>query len=100
MDVTKLPGEPPVKVTKGPPAPVREPDPNSSDHVVAMTQLKEQIASLQKQIIQKDQNLFAKDKQVRRSFYRLVDGGHWNCDCQAHMCTDVSTRKYYNFFFF
>lgn len=62
--MTKLPGEPPAKVSKGPPPPIREPDPNSSDHVVAMTQLKEQIAALQKQISQKDQNLFAKDKQV------------------------------------
>lgn len=39
-------------------------DPNSSDHVVAMTQLKEQIASLQKQISQKDSQLLSKDKMV------------------------------------
>ncbi|XP_055318334.1 protein FAM76A [Sitodiplosis mosellana] len=37
-------------------------DPNSSDHVVAMTQLKEQIASLQKRLAQKDRDLLAKDK--------------------------------------
>lgn len=37
-------------------------DPNSSDHVVAMTQLKEQIASLQKRLAQKDRELLAKDK--------------------------------------
>jgi len=64
VDVTKLPGEPPVKVNKGPPAPVTEIDPTSSDHVVAMTQLKEKIASLTKQIQQKEAGLFSKDKQV------------------------------------
>lgn len=37
-------------------------DANSSDHVVAMTQLKEQIASLQKRLTQKDRELLAKDK--------------------------------------
>lgn len=39
-------------------------DPNSSDHVVAMTQLKEQMASLQKQLAQKDSLLLSKDKMV------------------------------------
>lgn len=39
-------------------------DPNSSDHVVAMTQLKEQIASLQKRLTQKDRELLAKDKHI------------------------------------
>lgn len=39
-------------------------DPNSSDHVVAMTQLKEQIASLQKRLAQKDRELLAKDKNM------------------------------------
>lgn len=39
-------------------------DPNSSDHVVAMTQLKEQIASLQKRLVQKDRELLAKDKLI------------------------------------
>ncbi|PSN36529.1 Protein FAM76A [Blattella germanica] len=39
-------------------------DPNSSDHVVAMTQLKEQIASLQKQLNQKDSQLLSKDKMI------------------------------------
>ncbi|XP_013789779.1 protein FAM76B-like, partial [Limulus polyphemus] len=38
-------------------------DPNSSDHVVAITQLKEQVALLQKQLLQKDQQLLNKDKQ-------------------------------------
>lgn len=40
------------------------PDPNSSDHVVAVTQLREKIASLQKQLNLKDQQLLAKDKQI------------------------------------
>lgn len=39
-------------------------DPNSSDHVVAMTQLKETIASLQKKVQQKDNELLTKDKLV------------------------------------
>ncbi|KAG6450929.1 protein FAM76A-like isoform X2 [Manduca sexta] len=39
-------------------------DPNSSDHVVAMTQLKETIASLQKKVQQKDMELLAKDRQI------------------------------------
>lgn len=39
-------------------------DPNSSDHVVAMTQLKEQMASLQKQLSQKDGVILSKDKMV------------------------------------
>lgn len=42
-------------------------DPNSSDHVVAMTQLKETIASLQKKVQQKDAELLSKDKLVSRS---------------------------------
>ncbi|CAB3364658.1 protein FAM76A [Cloeon dipterum] len=64
VDVTKMPGEPPVKVQKGPPTPITEIDPTSSDHVVAMTQLKEKIASMQKQLQQKDASLFSKDKQI------------------------------------
>ncbi|KOB70205.1 Protein FAM76A [Operophtera brumata] len=39
-------------------------DPNSSDHVVAMTQLKETIASLQKKVQQKDSELLSKDKLI------------------------------------
>ncbi|XP_024085009.1 protein FAM76A isoform X2 [Cimex lectularius] len=39
-------------------------DPHSSDHVVAMTQLKEQMASMQKQLAQKDALLLSKDKQI------------------------------------
>ena len=38
---------------------------STSDHVVALTQLREQISSLQRQLQQKDQQLLAKDRQVR-----------------------------------
>lgn len=72
VDVTKLP---PTDLDNGPankmarnnvgPGIIRgELDPNSSDHVVAMTQLKEQIASLQKQINLKDAQMLSKDKMV------------------------------------
>ncbi|KAK9512616.1 hypothetical protein O3M35_001002 [Rhynocoris fuscipes] len=49
-------------------------DPNSSDHVVAMTQLKEQMASLQKQLSLKDSQLLNKDKmlQVFSIYYVLI----------------------------
>lgn len=39
-------------------------DPNSSDHVVAMTELKERIASLERKLIMKDKDLLEKDKQL------------------------------------
>lgn len=41
-------------------------DSNSSDHVVVITELKEQIAMLQKQSNQKDFQLLNKDKFVRK----------------------------------
>lgn len=47
-------------------------DPNSSDHVVAMTQLKEKIASLEKKVSQKDGQLLQKDKEVKLGFFKLV----------------------------
>lgn len=79
VDVTKLnqpsgekdggEGGPPTKVSRGGAGAGNnrgDPhDPNSSDHVVAMTQLKEQIASLQKQLNQKDSQLLSKDRMVR-----------------------------------
>lgn len=46
----------------------RHVDSNSSDHVVVLTELKEQIAMLQKQSNQKDFQLLNKDKFVRK-FY-------------------------------
>lgn len=56
-------GPPTAKMprTKPPGDPI---DPNSSDHVVAMTQLKEQMASLQKQLAQKDSLILSKDKMI------------------------------------
>nr|CAG4634661.1 EOG090X02IW [Alona affinis] len=39
-------------------------DPNSSDHVVAITELREQLATLQKQLTAKDNQLLAKEKQI------------------------------------
>lgn len=72
MDVTKLPPQSEGPDTNGP-TPVKaarmvgmhDPhDPNSSDHVVAVTQLKEKIAHLQKQISIKEGQLLAKDRQV------------------------------------
>ncbi|XP_003699198.1 protein FAM76A isoform X1 [Megachile rotundata] len=72
VDVTKLPpqsesgdsnGPTPVKAARM--VGVHDPhDPNSSDHVVAVTQLKEKIAHLQKQITIKDGQLLAKDRQI------------------------------------
>lgn len=59
----------PPQLEKDDPLPTKIPrvdqvDPNSSDHVVATTQLKEKIASLQKQLSAKDAQLLAKDRQV------------------------------------
>jgi len=66
VDVTKLgQEEPPQKKPTLPPERVtREIDPSSSDHVVALTHLREQIANLQRQLAQKDQQLLAKDRQI------------------------------------
>ncbi|KAJ9597815.1 hypothetical protein L9F63_011310 [Diploptera punctata] len=78
VDVTKLnqpsaekdggEGGPPVKMVRGGSGAGNnrgDPhDPNSSDHVVAVTELKEQIASLQKQLNQKDSQLLSKDKMI------------------------------------
>lgn len=46
----------------------RNVDSNSSDHVVVITELKEQIAMIQKQSSQKDFQLLNKDKFVRKFF--------------------------------
>ncbi|KAG8332325.1 Protein fam76b [Homalodisca vitripennis] len=53
--------QPPAKMPRMKP-PGDPLDPNSSDHVVAMTQLKEQMASLQKQLAVKDSTILTKDK--------------------------------------
>lgn len=57
----------PEKVQKA--APVI--DPHSSDHVIAMTQLKETIASLQKRLAQKDRDILQKEKEVSQISYGL-----------------------------
>ncbi|CAG5108364.1 Similar to FAM76A: Protein FAM76A (Homo sapiens) [Cotesia congregata] len=72
VDVTKLPPQPEPAEVNGPTplkvarmVGVHDPhDPNSSDHVVAVTQLKEKIAHLQKQLSQKDNQLLTKDRQI------------------------------------
>ncbi|GJQ82793.1 hypothetical protein Trydic_g13496 [Trypoxylus dichotomus] len=72
IDVTKMPPSdadngPPSKAPRnnaGPGLIRADVDPNSSDHMVAMTQLKEQIASLQKQLNQRDAQLLSKDKLI------------------------------------
>lgn len=58
--------------------------PSNSDHVVAMTQLKEQIATLQKRLQQKDNQLLQKDKEVS-----LVDfSSNFLC------CVSVESQSY------
>lgn len=73
--MTKLPPQPepetngptPAKIARL--AGVHDPhDPNISDHVVAVTQLKETIANLQKQITIRDSQLLTKDKMVNNLF--------------------------------
>lgn len=39
-------------------------DPNSSDHLIAMTQLQEQLEATKKQVSTKEQQLLEKDKKV------------------------------------
>lgn len=70
-DVTKLPAPTTEskEVVDGPPPKVPRPavsrvDPHDPEHVVAMTQLKEKIVSLNKQMVMKDQQLLTKDKMV------------------------------------
>ena len=72
--MTKLPPQ----SEKDDPLPTKIPrvdlvDPNSSDHVVATTQLKEKIASLQKQLSAKDAQLLAKDRQVGEKRKTKID---------------------------
>ncbi|XP_077539250.1 protein FAM76A-like isoform X2 [Haemaphysalis longicornis] len=54
-------------------------DPTSSDHVVVLTQLREQVSSLQKQVSLKDQQLLAKDKQI--------------AELKAHMSSDERNAR-------
>lgn len=54
----------PEKVARIPNSGIKIIDTNSSDHVIAMTELKETIASLQRKVGQKDRELLDKDKFV------------------------------------
>lgn len=47
-----------------PSKPLLFPDPTSSDHVVALTKLNDQVLSLQRQLSEKDKQLIAKDRQI------------------------------------
>lgn len=67
---------------------------HTSDHVVAMTQLREQIATLQKKLQQKDNQLLQKDKEVSYKknkqlsifiFFFIVK----NCQWDFHMKRSV-----------
>ena len=40
-------------------------DPGNTDHMVAMTQLREQIASLKKLLAEKEKTILERDKKVR-----------------------------------
>ncbi|XP_063607126.1 protein FAM76A-like [Penaeus indicus] len=62
-DVTKMPQEePPAKVSRNS-GPVRD-DPGTADQLVLITQLRERIAHLEKQLSGKDSQLLAKEKQM------------------------------------
>ncbi|XP_063889174.1 protein FAM76A-like isoform X2 [Scylla paramamosain] len=62
-DVTKMPQEePPAKVSRNS-GPMRD-DPGTADQLVLITQLREQIAHLEKQLSGKDAQLLAKEKQM------------------------------------
>ncbi|XP_042230299.1 protein FAM76A-like isoform X3 [Homarus americanus] len=63
-DVTKMPQEePPAKVSRNS-GPTRDSDPGTADQLVLITQLREQIARLEKQLSGKDAQLLAKEKQM------------------------------------
>ena len=47
-------------------------DPHSSEHLIALQQLQEQLDSSKKQLTIKDQQLLEKDKKVRGQGYRKV----------------------------
>lgn len=64
-------------------------DQNSSEHVVAMTQLKEQIASLQKKLQQKDREILSKDK-----FTTELKGKNFECENELRNKMKDS-EKYY-----
>lgn len=63
-DVTKADNEEKKDAKEGKPKPIVFPDPTSSDHVVALTKLNEQVMSLQKQLSEREKVMFGKDKQI------------------------------------
>lgn len=69
MDIKHLLPDVPEKVAKS--AHSKYVDPHSSDHVIAMTQLKETIATLQRKIKQKDSIILEKEKEVSHRIYRV-----------------------------
>lgn len=82
VDVTKLNEEQPPP-PKQPRTGVRADDlAMGSDHVVAMTQLREQISNLHRQMAQKDKDLLAKDRMVRFLYSGIFVNGtqHWKID--------------------
>nr|SVE84141.1 EOG090X02IW [Daphnia pulex] len=94
-DVTKVGlGE---REDTGPPAKIFRPminrdamvDPNSSDHVVAITELREQVATLQKQLAVKDNQLLAKEKQITE-----LKAGQFRMD-QEHRVRIKTIQKEY-----
>lgn len=60
-DVTKVHVDDDVKEVKTS-KPIVFPDPTSSDHVVALTKLNDQVLSLQKALAEKEKQLIAKDR--------------------------------------
>jgi len=69
------------------PAPVI--DPHSSEHVVAMTQLKETIASLQKRLAGKDRELLQKDKEITE-----LKGKHFTLETELRTKMKDQERLY------
>ncbi|XP_015518946.1 protein FAM76A isoform X1 [Neodiprion virginianus] len=100
VDVTQLPTQSdPVEGTNGP-TPVKAArmggvhdshDPNSSDHVVAVTQLKEKIALLQKQIMQKDGQLLTKDKMITE-----LKAKHFTSETELRTKMKATEKEYEN----
>lgn len=51
-------------------------DPNSSEHIIAINRLQEQLDNLKKQLSMKDQQLLEKEKKVNHVFMLLVETVH------------------------
>jgi hypothetical protein len=70
-DMSKSTDIPDSKISKT--SNVIAPSSHNTDHVVALTQLREQIATLNKKLQQKDNQLLQKDKEVSEALFLLVD---------------------------